>query len=55
MRGARPRTVEEFRELVPLTTYKDYCPELLEKREDILPAKPVLWAHSSGQVGRISL
>jgi phenylacetate-coenzyme A ligase PaaK-like adenylate-forming protein len=51
MRGARPKTVEEFRQTVPLTTYKDYCPELLEKREDILPGKPELWAHTSGRSG----
>ena len=51
MRGARPETVEEFRQLVPLTTYKDYCPELLEKREDILPARPEMWTHSSGRSG----
>src|SRR4030042_921581 len=43
MRGAKPETVEEFRKLVPLTTYADYCPELLEKREDILPVKPDCW------------
>ncbi len=49
MRGAMPETVEEFREQVPLTTYADYCPELLEKREDVLPAKPVLWQHTSGR------
>ncbi len=51
MRGAMPETVEEFREQVPLTTYADYCPELLEKREDVLPAKPVQWAHTSGRSG----
>jgi hypothetical protein len=51
MRGARPTTVEEFRRLVPLTTYKDYCPELLEKREDLLPVKPHLWVRSSGRSG----
>jgi hypothetical protein len=51
MRGARPKTVEEFRQMVPLTTYKDYCPELLEKREDVLPVKPVSWARSSGRSG----
>ena len=45
MRGAKPETVDEFREQVPLTTYADYCPELLEKREDILPAEPIMWAH----------
>ncbi len=36
MRGAKPSTVEEFREQVPLTTYQDYCPELLEKREELV-------------------
>jgi len=51
MRGARPETVEEFREQVPLTTYADYCPELAEQREDILPAKPALWVHTSGRSG----
>jgi hypothetical protein len=48
MHGVRPKTVEEFRSLVPLTAYEDYCPELLEKREDILPSKPEMWTHSSG-------
>jgi hypothetical protein len=51
MHGAKPRTVAEFRQLVPLTTYKDYCPELIEKREDILPVKPRLWVHTSGRTG----
>jgi hypothetical protein len=49
MHGAMPETVEEFREQVPLTTYADYCPELLERREDVLPAKPVMWMHTSGR------
>ncbi len=51
MSGAKPKTVEEFRQMVPLTTYKDYCPELIEKREDILPGKPELWVHTSGRTG----
>jgi len=51
MRGARPNTVEEFRQVVPLTTYKDYCPELLEKNDDILPARPSQWVHTSGKSG----
>ena len=54
MRGAKPETVEEFREQVPLTTYADYCPELEEKREDGLPAKPALWVHTSGRSGEYS-
>jgi len=51
MRGAMPETVEEFREQVPLTTYADYCPELLERREDVLPAKPIYWQRTSGRSG----
>jgi hypothetical protein len=51
MNGKRPRTIKEFRDVVPLTTYKDYCPELLEKREDMLPAKPAEWVHTSGKSG----
>jgi hypothetical protein len=51
MRGSKPQTVEEFRQMVPLTTYKDYCPELLEKNDDILPAKPTQWVHTSGKSG----
>jgi hypothetical protein len=51
MPGPRPETVEEFRRRVPLTTYADYCPELLEQREDTLPVKPALWVHTSGRSG----
>ena len=51
MRGAVPDTVEEFRAKVPLTTYMDYCPELLEKQEEVLPAKPIYWQRTSGRSG----
>ena len=36
MGGAQPRSVMEFRNQVPITTYADYAPYLLEKREDCL-------------------
>jgi len=52
MRGAMPETVEEFREQVPLTTYSDYLPELVEKREDVLPTKPAIWVHNIGWPGK---
>jgi hypothetical protein len=51
MRGSKPETIEEFRQQVPLTTYADYCPELIEKREDILPVKPAFWVRTSGRSG----
>src|SRR5512136_2985550 len=51
MRGAMPDTVEEFRQQVPLTTYGDYCPELQERREYVLPARPIRWIRTSGFSG----
>jgi hypothetical protein len=51
MRGVRPRTVDEFREQVPLTNYADYCPELLEKEETTLPVPPTQWVRTSGRSG----
>jgi hypothetical protein len=46
-----PTSVEEFRQRMPLTTYADYAPYLLEKREDVLPEKPLLWMRTSGRSG----
>jgi len=51
MHGAKPQTVEEFRQQVPLTTYADYCPALIEKKEAPLPADPAFWVHTSGRSG----
>lgn len=51
MGGSFPTTVEEFRQSVPLTDYAAYCPELFEKREDLLPEKPAQWVHTSGRTG----
>lgn len=51
MRGAEPKTVEEFRSQVPLTTYADYEPFLLTKNERALPQKPMFWQHTSGRSG----
>ncbi len=51
MRGAEPRNLEEFQQCVPLTTYEDYAPYLLEQREDVLPEPPVLWQRTSGRSG----
>ncbi len=47
-----PRSVDEFRQTVPLTTYKDYTPYLLDKRDDVLPVKPFIWAHTGGTTDR---
>jgi hypothetical protein len=50
-RGIIPDDIDEFRKKVPLTTYADYCPELLEQNESILPVKPVHWVQTSGRSG----
>jgi len=51
MGNQKPESVEEFRRIVPLTTYDDYEPYLSEQREDALAVKPRLWCHSSGRGG----
>jgi hypothetical protein len=51
MQGAMPETIQEFREQVPLTTYPDYVPDLTERREDGLPARPAMWVHTVGRIG----
>jgi hypothetical protein len=55
MRRTMPETIEEFRQQVPLTTYDDYLPDLVEKREDGLPKKPDLWVRTVGRAGEYNL
>mgnify|MGYP000110392120 CR=1 FL=1 len=49
-----PKTVDEFRERVPLTTYADYAPYLLERKADALPEEPLHWMRTSGRGGEYS-
>ncbi len=49
MSDAKPGSIEEFRSLVPMTTYDDYRPYLEEQREDVLAETPVCWVHTSGR------
>lgn len=53
MNNQRPASVEEFRRLVPLSTYDDYASHFGQRNEDILPETPCLWAHTSGRAGFI--
>jgi hypothetical protein len=53
MKGARPRSLEEFRRLAPLTTYDDYVPYIGNCQEDALAKKPYYWARTSGRGGSI--
>ncbi|MBM3138064.1 MAG: GH3 auxin-responsive promoter family protein [Chloroflexi bacterium] len=47
-----PKSVEEFRKNVPLTTYEDYVDFLIEKREETLPKANYRWARTSGKSGK---
>lgn len=49
--GNPPKTVEEFRRRVPLTSFGDYADVLLTKREEMLPAKPVVWLRTTWEGG----
>jgi len=52
MGGKHPKSVEEFRRLVPLTDYEDYADILLTKDEDALPSKPVVWIETTWVGGK---
>jgi hypothetical protein len=51
MKGAKPKSIKEFRRLVPLTTYNDYAPYIGNCQEEVLAEKPCYWAHTSGKGG----
>ena len=51
LKGKKPTTIEEFRSMVPLTTYEDYAPILLSKQTKALPAEPVLWVQTTWEGG----
>lgn len=51
MNSRKPKTVKEFRQIVPLTTYEDYEPFLSQQQEAALSEKPYLWCHSAGRGG----
>ena len=46
-----PASVEEYRQMVPLTTYEDYLPELDPGDVPSLPEEPHVWASTSGAAG----
>lgn len=51
IKHSRPTSVEEFRKMVPLTTYDDYAPYIGKCQEDLLTQKPMYWTHTSGKSG----
>ena len=51
LKGRSYRTIDEFRDNFPLTTYDDYADILLAKRESMLPDKPVIWIQTTWEGG----
>jgi len=47
MKGGKPSSVDEFRQMVPLTRYEDYADLLLPRIESVLPSKPLLWIETT--------
>jgi hypothetical protein len=52
LRGKHPNTIEEFREMVPLTTYGDYADILLQKKGEMLPDHPIIWIQTTWEGGK---
>ena len=52
LKGRMPSDIEEFRRMMPLTSYEDYADTLLQKQSDMLPAEPVIWIQTTWEGGR---
>ncbi len=52
LRMTKPRSVQEFRETIPLTTYADYTRFLDPSAREDLPAFEYMWAHTTGAQAR---
>lgn len=52
MKNQHPQSMEEFRKMVPLTTYDDYADYLLPKNNDVLPSEPVVWIQTTWEGGK---
>lgn len=48
MRGRQPRNVDEFRQVVKLTKYGDYLPDLEDGNDEALPERAYHWVHTTG-------
>jgi hypothetical protein len=52
--GKVPLMPDEFRQVTPITTYKDNASCFTDQREEALPVMPVCWMHTSVELGRVS-
>lgn len=52
LNGKCPETIDEFRQMVPLTTYTDYADVLLQKKGEMLPDFPIIWIQTTWEGGK---
>lgn len=52
LNGKRPQTIDEFRKMMPLSSYGDYADILLQKKGEMLPDQPVLWIQTTWEGGK---
>jgi hypothetical protein len=52
MKGHKPKSISEFKKLVPLTRYDDYAEFLLQKNKDVLPSDPLVWIQTTWEGGK---
>lgn len=52
LNGKHPRSIEEFRQMVDLTTYGDYADILLQKKGNMLPDHPIIWIQTTWEGGK---
>lgn len=52
LNGKHPGSIEEFRQMVPLTTYGDYADILLQKKGEMLPDYPIIWIQTTWEGGK---
>ena len=50
--GRKVADIDEFRRVMPLTTYEDYADILLTKRGDMLPDEPIIWIQTTWEGGK---
>ena len=52
LHGREITGIDEFRQVIPLTSYEDYADVLLQKRGDVLPDEPIIWIQTTWEGGR---
>ena len=50
--GRQTASIDEFRRLLPLTTYEDYADILLAKQAEMLADEPIIWIQTTWEGGK---